>query len=304
MGAQLDLSTVVQVSSASGFLSSFSPCLHIVLKGGGDRLLKINFPARYDLGVCKQLLQSTIDQQMESVSLSEDKEQPAVSLQYVGIHGIIQRQEKDLRKSEQEIENAFADLKSLMSKAKEMVALVDTFSKRLRAHEGGGQAEEECLAQMAVRLGLQLGGAAPRGHTETAQQLAACLGPLLERSGGMLILQDAYCLANRARGTVLLSPEDMLQACQLFAPLGLPLRFLELPSGVKVVQTAAYSLDEVGAVVRSMLGARPFLTATDLAVQRGHSAVLCGEQLLALERAAVLCRDDSEHGLLFYLNKF
>lgn len=44
-----------------------------------------------------------------------------------------------------------------------------------------------------------------------ALQLADFLRPRLERSGGLLPMPDAYCLFNRARGTELVSPDDLLQ---------------------------------------------------------------------------------------------
>jgi EAP30/Vps36 family len=42
-------------------------------------------------------------------------------------------------------------------------------------------------------------------------QLADFLRGPLERAGGMMTLPDVYCLFNRARGTELVSPDDLLQ---------------------------------------------------------------------------------------------
>lgn len=54
------------------------------------------------------------------------------------------------------------------------------------------------------------------------------------RLGSILTLTDAYCLYNRARGTDLVSPEDLLQAATLLRPLRLGLHLDMFPSGVKV----------------------------------------------------------------------
>lgn len=60
-------------------------------------------------------------------------------------------------------------------------------------------------------------------HVERAQfpvlQLADFVKLPLEKSGGMIALVDVYCLFNRARGTELISPEDLLQACALWEKL-------------------------------------------------------------------------------------
>ena len=37
---------------------------------------------------------------------------------------------------------------------------------------------------------------------------------VLEKVGGVLALVDLYCMYNRARGTDLISPEDLLIACE------------------------------------------------------------------------------------------
>lgn len=84
-------------------------------------------------------------------------------------------------------------------------------------------------------------------HQELARQLCDFLLPILrgERIGQqnvlsdkhMLTLQDVYCIYNRARGTDLISPMDLMKACKLFQPLGLPLRIRVFESGVIVVQT-------------------------------------------------------------------
>lgn len=42
-------------------------------------------------------------------------------------------------------------------------------------------------------------------------QLADFLTARVERAGGMMALPDVYCLFNRARGTELISPDDLLQ---------------------------------------------------------------------------------------------
>lgn len=44
-------------------------------------------------------------------------------------------------------------------------------------------------------------------------QLADFLRAPLESAGGMMTLPDVFCLFNRARGTELVSPDDLLQVC-------------------------------------------------------------------------------------------
>jgi len=49
---------------------------------------------------------------------------------------------------------------------------------------------------------------------ELAMELEKFLAPVLSKVGGILALVDVYCMYNRARGNSLISPEDLLIACE------------------------------------------------------------------------------------------
>lgn len=53
-------------------------------------------------------------------------------------------------------------------------------------------------------------------------------------------LADVYCRVNRARGLELLSPEDLLNACQILEKLALPVRLRQFDSGVMVLQLQSH----------------------------------------------------------------
>ena len=44
----------------------------------------------------------------------------------------------------------------------------------------------------------------------------------------MISVTDVYCMYNRARGLELVSPDDVVSACQLFESLDLPMRYIFL----------------------------------------------------------------------------
>ena len=59
-----------------------------------------------------------------------------------------------------------------------------------------------------------------------------------------MTLTDVYCIYNRARGTELISPEDLVHACALFETTGgSGLKVREFDSGVKVLQSVTQSDD-------------------------------------------------------------
>jgi ESCRT-II complex subunit VPS36 len=76
-------------------------------------------------------------------------------------------------------------------------------------------------------------------------QLGQFLGPQVDKVGGMMAMADVYCLFNRARGTELVSPDDLLQACSCFPQAGVPLRIKEFSTGALAVQSQSHSTEQV-----------------------------------------------------------
>lgn len=78
-----------------------------------------------------------------------------------------------------------------------------------------------------------------------AMQLGDFLAPKVDKAGGMMAMADVYCLFNRARGTELVSPDDVLQACTCFPQAGVPLSIKQFSTGALVVQSRSHSTEQV-----------------------------------------------------------
>ena len=78
------------------------------------------------------------------------------------------------------------------------------------------------LIAMGITSPVTRASAGARYHQELARQLADFLAAPLAKAGGVLMLPDVYCLFNRARGTELVSPDDLLQACDAFTQVRPP----------------------------------------------------------------------------------
>ena len=82
----------------------------------------------------------------------------------------------------------------------------------------------------------------------------------INKAGGMMPLPDVYCLFNRARGTELISPDDLLTAVKLLPSIGAQLTFRHFASGVLVVQSPVHSDDQVPKLWRPCRDSAPALT--------------------------------------------
>ncbi|GBF96332.1 hypothetical protein Rsub_09402 [Raphidocelis subcapitata] len=261
----------------------------------------------------------------------------------VGVAGIMAREQTKAAVTGHALDAAFSDLRALMAAAAEMVELAERFRQQQAAAAGGGDAPGAgpgaaggdaaldaetalALAAMGIVSPVTRASAGALYHQQLARQLADFLeGPLgpLGKAGGLLMLPDAYCLFNRARGTELVSPDDLVTACELFEQLGLPLRLRRFASGVVVVQSAAHTdaalCARIGELVRGgdggsggsggdggggAAGLGPSLSASAVGVALGLPVTLAREALLVAEAAGVVCRDDGPEGLRFFRNFF
>ena len=156
--------------------------------------------------------------------------------------------------------------------------------------------------------------------------LADFLRPKLKQAGGLMTLTDVYCLYNRARGTNLISPEDLLDAVAVMKPLNLGMSERTFPnSGVKVLQddafddtTMALQLAQLAQdhMVMTMnnqppqpsqpssLTSQGGLTAMTVSRELHVSALLAQEQLIVAEKLGYLCRDETLETTRFFPNLF
>jgi ESCRT-II complex subunit VPS36 len=132
-------------------------------------------------------------------------------------------------------------------------------------------------------------------------------------SGGMMSLTDVYCLFNRARGSNLISPEDLLASCSLLGATGgvkVGLSMRTFPSGVVVLQLDDLALTPTNYEARRALldlcssGSGGGKTALEASHVLKLSPLLASEQLEEAERLGWLCRDVTLSTTRFYPNKF
>ena len=134
---------------------------------------------------------------------------------------------------------------------------------------------------------------------------------------GIMTLTDIYCLFNRARGTNMMSPEELLEALGMMEGLGLHMKLRKFDeSGVVVLQEAGF---DDAAMAETLLqeiknqeekykedGKVKFVGMTVLEAARvlELSPLLTNEQLGSAERSGALCRDVTLEGTRFFRNIF
>ena len=228
---------------------------------------------------------------------------------------------------------------ALMRTAGELVSLAERFATATRSREtrdsrdanvgasrtatsAQSDAASMEMREMLVSLGIASpvtkASAGALYHRQLSRQLADWLPAALARAGGILALPDVFCLFNRARGAELVSPEDVLKACQLWQSLGITnVQFRRFDSGVLVAHAADRSDDEVCAALAEALTnepADPSSAANEKTRARmdafaasealGVPPAIAREYLAMAEGHGILCRDEGPETTWFYPNRF
>ncbi|XP_073312947.1 vacuolar protein sorting-associated protein 36 [Primulina huaijiensis] len=244
----------------------------------------------------------------------------AIRMPVVGVAGILRKEQEMWESTDKSLQDAFQDLNALMSKAKEMVLLAEKMRSKLLSGSnnqtsGAGDDEmgskeemQDWLLSVGIVSPVTKESAGALYHQQLSRQLADFVKKPLERAGGMINLIDIYCLFNRARGTELISPDDLLQACSLWEKFDVSVMLRKFDSGVMVIQSKSHSDDEVYARVSSLIMKPEALlagiSASDAARTLGVAPAMAKEYLLAAEGKGLLSRDVSPDGFRFYVNFF
>uniref|UniRef100_A0A804NBV5 Vacuolar protein-sorting-associated protein 36 n=1 Tax=Zea mays TaxID=4577 RepID=A0A804NBV5_MAIZE len=235
-------------------------------------------------------------------------ENVGIRMPVVGVSGILRMEQESWESAGQNLQDAFQDLNALMGKAKEMMQLAEKMRLKLLMNsstESNSNDEEMGSKQDMQDLLLSVGIVSPVTketagalyHQQLSLQLADFVRIPLEKAGGMMALVDVYCLFNRARGTELISPEDLLQACSLWEKVDVQVMLRKFDSGVKVIQTKTHSDEEVFARISSLAQKQDALqkgiSPSDAAFTLGIAPALAKEHLLNAENKEMLVQMDS-----------
>lgn len=295
--------------------------------GGGDgSTVKLSFRGGGDKPFYRQLKVQLGSRSWEHESSDNDLRQSrpnsgdASGVRGPGLFGLQQSGESVQRRRQEVLGSSLEDLETLMAQAKEVAKLAEQFAAHLekedlRSNDASSQSRR-LLRQSSEALGLsstvvtkEMAHDQTTFHAELARQLSEFLEKgVLAREGGAITLFDLYAVYNRARGISLISPKDLLAACELFETLRLPFRVRKFKSGLVVVQEA-YRTPQF--VVKSLLdwlsGLEPWqaevgVSAQQVSAKFGWSVSVAVEELDYAESIGAICRDEHVAGLRFFPN--
>jgi ESCRT-II complex subunit VPS36 len=281
--------------------------------------------------------QTVFDNATRAATSSAAKAGEAHKASNAGISGILRRQEEARQNVDSLTKLALNDLESLMQRGREVVNVVQRYAAYAAADTAaasetssaastvgdetstvsdptGETSEMEAIMQsIGIVSPVTKFSAGRLYHKQLARQIADILlqQNRLAKLGGMVTLIDLYSLYNRARGTELVSPDDLLAACKLCDRMRLRVKLRRFEStGVMVMELTDldYSVlvDKVThfAQERYTESGAAGILPSHVAAMLNMSLFISNEILSLAEKQGRLCRDDSVHGIEYYPNKF
>jgi len=267
---------------------------------------------------CHKLLQKALDRKawetqnkLQQKQLTSNK----IAARKVGVDAILSKNALRHKEAAQLTDLAFdGDADDLLQEAAELVKIIQKYVSTLElSGENVNNHEQAQLTDMLSNMGmisalsksdlLISNRSLNDFYNILARQLADFLLPKLKSAGGVISLTDAYCLFNRARGTNLVSPDDLLAASNRLSCLRLKMSLRTFPSGVKVIQQDAFDDIQMAKKLQTLCTTNP-LTLMQVSRELHIPSLLAKEQLLAAERLGYLCRDTTLETTWFYINRF
>jgi ESCRT-II complex subunit VPS36 len=270
----------------------------------------------------KVLLKKSWENKPKSKMIDQEKKN-IFSISNAGVGGLIRKQQRELKSVDNITKEAIIDMDSLMNVAKEVVEIVQRYASVASEERGDGSDTssdagersemDEILQNIGIVSPITRYSAGRLYHQQLSRQLADLFltQDRLVKMGGMVTLTDAYCIFNRARGTELVSPDDLLAAANLIDSLRVGIKIRTFPSGVMMLQLDAMNeesmfeqLVEIYENEKDIEIKKTGLHAAIIAQYLKLPVVVAKEQLILAESKEILCRDESIHGLSFFPNKF
>ena len=228
-----------------------------------------------------------------------------------GIREIIRRQQQEQARAKKVASSAFKDLDSLMENAKKVVQIAEKYAAKMKAESEKGENNKDTAQFTSLVRTVGITSPVTREavgddlyFSELARQLAGFLKKPLQDAGGMLQLISIYGLYNRARGTDLISPDDLLTSCKMLSKLRLKMSLRKLKSGVLVVRLDSHSEQAISKRLLEFVRKNQFVSPATLASKWRVSVVIAKEYLQVAEQDGSLCRDESQEGVRFWANRF
>jgi hypothetical protein len=240
-----------------------------------------------------------------SVKLQLDYDSDYFTLGKGGIDNVFMRENKKL-------ENDLCTIKSGSltadpSRAKEIKGLADEIYARRRLN---GETVDDIMESMmfkASQIHLFIGRLSEKGlkrnvyTEEMARQIDHLLLHCTNSTQGAISVSEAYRLFNRCRSRDFIAPEDFMEACSVLDKVSIALRFSKRSNAIFFRDFESHIQE---AVISCISSSNSGITKLYAATMTKLPIGVVNLHLKEAEEQGLVVRDETPHGVLYYVNMF
>ena len=236
------------------------------------------------------------------VPFVEKKQEGAM---YTGIFNKIREEGQAIREQGRSVGASFESFDRLFGNLREIKRVMASMKDMSGQTDGDNPEVNRILKDMGFVSVIAKEEAGKDYLKELARDLfQVCQGSLFKNYGGVVALLDLFYFYNKKRQLNLLSPEEVLRACELFPSLGLQARLVRYPNNIVLVESTTFDAlaDFEDNYARFFTDHTVGYSAEEVARRKGLPVAIVDIKLRNACRSGRLAVSDRIEGVKYYKN--
>ncbi len=170
----------------------------------------------------------------------KEEKKPEGSM-YAGIFNKIREDNQAIKSQSQTVSGSFESFDKLFGNLREIKKVMNSMKESSGQSDGENPEVNKILKDMGFVSVISRDEAGKDYERQLARDLfQVCQGSLFKNYGGVVALLDLFYFYNKKRQLNLLSPEEVVRACELFPSLGLQAKLVRYPNNIILIESTTF----------------------------------------------------------------
>lgn len=236
------------------------------------------------------------------VVAAEKKQETSI---YTGVFDKISKEKEKIAVQGEQVGQSFASFDQLFGNLREIKRIMSEMKAQSGQSDGDNPEVNRILKDMGFVSVISRDEEGKDYYHKLATNLyEVCQTTLFKNFGGMVALLDLYYFYNKKRQMSLLSPEELLKACELFPSLGFSARVVHYPNNIVLLESTTFdaAADFEQNFAKYFTDYVTGYSSEEIARKKGLPVAIVDIKLANACRAGKLAASDRIEGLKYYKN--
>ena len=234
----------------------------------------------------------------------EDKKKKESEM-YSGMFEKIHKEKEKINTQGQQVSQSFTNFDTLFGNLREIKKIMNSMKSSTGQSDGDNPEVNKILKDMGFVSVIEKDEAGKDFYRKLAKDLYhVCEQSLFKSFGGVVALLDLYYFYNKKRQMNLLSPEEMLKACEMFEKCGLNAKLVRYPNNIILVESTTFdaNADFENNYAKYFADYKVGYTAEEIARRKGLPVAIAEIKLKQACKTGKLASADRIEGVKYYKN--